>query len=591
MPAVLVQFPPVPTLNRALRRLGMRPLDVLLGASLCLASTAGAQDTTTIARSAPCNGLIVSRVDIRRSDRTVMDRQRAPDWARALVQPLLIGVPTRESAIRPFLQLHAGEPCTEQRRFETERLLRLQPYLADASVKVYDESDGRVRIEVETIDDIRPIIGLGLDGATPNNIELGNSNIGGYGHLAALRWNDGGAYRDGFGVRYADYHVFGSPNLALIDLARTPLGSSTRVSLGRPFYTDLQTAAGYIGYVKDDGYLSFVREAGDAFSIKTARERADGGVAFRLNTRGKVRYLIGALTSIERRSAGDAIVIISDSGLIDTTDAALAGRYQAQKSIRAGLVLGLRALSFIRVTGFDGLEGAQDVGRGMQLSTTVGKGISGDDRRTFASTDFYTGVGTAQSFVGMRVQAEVRQNPSGWGSGVTSGRLAWYSRPSPRQTRIIAVEYVGSSSDSVPYQLTIADPLSGVRGYSGSRLSGGRRLIARGERRIMMPGISRYLGWGLAGFADAGQMWASKVPFGESAFRGSLGVSVLAAVPRASRSFARVDVAYPLAPDKHAKGFDVRVTFRATNRAFWREPPQIARARLGNPTTDIFTWP
>jgi len=564
-----------------------RLLLALFGSSAAAAQEAPAP----IARSVACDGLTISRIDIRQSARTVMDKQRAPKWSRAVLRPLLVGVPTRPSAIRPFLQLEEGGPCTEQRRFESERLLRLQPYLADAIIRVFDEADGRVRLEVETIDDIRPIISVALDGATPDDIELGNSNINGSGHLAALRWNNGGAYRDGFGLRYADYHVFGSPNLAIVDLARTPLGGTTRVSLGRPFFTDLQKAAGYVGYVKDDSYQSFLRSEGDAFSIRAARERADAGVAFRLNTGGRVRYLVGALTSVERRSAGDAIVIISDSGLIDTTDVALEGRFQAQKSVRAGLVLGLRALSFIKVTAFDGLEGAQDVGRGLQLSTTIGKGVNGDDRRTFASTDFYTGVGTARSFIGMRVQAEVRQNPSGWGSGVMSGRVAWYSRPSPRQTRIISAEFVGSSSDSVPYQLTIADPSSGVRGYTGSRLSGGRRLIARAERRLLMPGISRYLGWGLAGFADAGQMWASKVPFGESAFRGSLGISVLAAVPRASRSFARVDIAYPLVPDAHAKGVDVRVGFRATTRAFWREPAQITRARLGTPTTDIFTWP
>jgi len=558
---------------------------------MVLSTTLPAQEPADVVRQTACDGTTIAQVIIRRSERTVIDRQRAPEWARTVVQPLLLGVPTRESAIRPFLQLREGGACTEQRRFESERLLRLQPYLADASVRVFDEADGRVRIEVETVDDIRPIVGVGLDGATPEDIELGNANIGGYGHLAAVRWNNGGAYRDGFGLRYTDYHVLGGANLAQVELARTPLGSVTRLSLGRPFYTDLQKAAGYVGYVKDDGYQSFLREEGDALSIQSARERADAGVAFRLNTFGKTRFLIGALTSVEQRSAGATTVIISDSGLVDTTSTELDGRFQTQRTVRAGLVAGVRALSFVRVTGFDGLEGVQDVGRGLQFSTTVGKGISGDDRRTFASGDLYTGVGTARSFVGLRVQAEMRQNPSGWGNGVVSGRLAWYSRPSARQTRIIAVEYVGSSSDSVPYQLTISDALSGVRGYAGSRLSGGRRLIARGERRLMMPGISRYLGWGIAGFADVGQMWASNVPFGSDAFRSSAGVSLLAAVPRASRSFARVDVAYPLVADRHAKGFDIRVAFRATNRAFWREPLQIARARLGNPTTDIFTWP
>ena len=230
-------------------------------------------------------------------------------------------------------------------------------------------------------------------------------------------------------------------------------------------------------------------------------------------------WLVGALTSFESRGAGDRVVRITDSGFVDTTDVALTGRYQARTSTRAGLVLGMRALSFAKVRAFDGVESVQDVARGLQLSTTLGKGIAGDDRRNFATVDLYTGVGSAEAFVGLRVQMEARQRASGWGDGVPSGRLAWYSHPSTRQTRIVSLEYAGSSSDSVPYQLTIADAQSGIRGYTGSRMSGGRRIIARVERRFIMPGISRYLGWGVAGFADAGQMWAAKVPFGETGLR------------------------------------------------------------------------
>ncbi|MBL0171982.1 MAG: hypothetical protein IPP90_14920 [Gemmatimonadaceae bacterium] len=560
--------------------------------ALGVASTAVAQDAPVLSeRIIPCDGQIISAVDIQRSARTVMDKQRAPGWARTVLQPLLLGAPTRAAAIAPFVQLHGGGKCTEHRRYETERLLRQLPYLADATVRVFDEADGRVRIQVETIDDIRPIIGMGLRESKPNDVELGNSNIGGSGQLGAVRWRDGRGFRDGFGARYANYHVLGGPNLAQVNVAQTPLGSFALVSLGRSFLTDLQHVAGYAGYVKDDGYTSFTRPDGDALSIQTARERADAGVALRLNAIGRVTYLVGALASTERRSAGDDVVRITDHGFVDTTEAALTGRYRGQQSTRAGMVLGLRALSFVKVRAFDGLEGVQDVGRGMQLATTIGKGISGDDRRNFATADFYTAVGGAQSFVGLRVQAEARQNTSGWGDGVASGRLAWYHHVSARQTRVIALEYAGSSSDSVPYQLTMADAQSGLRGYVGSRLSGGRRLIARGEQRINMPGISRYLGWGLAGFAEAGQMWAAKVPFGEDGFRSSVGLSLLAAVPRASRSVARVDVAYPLVADKQAKGVDIRVTYRITGRAFWREPTQIARARRGNPTTDIFTWP
>ena len=552
------------------------------------AASLAAQDTP---RTAPCDGRIVSHVEFRRASRTVMDKQRAPQWARTVLQPLLLGAPTRAEAINPYLQLHDGGQCTERRREESERLLRALPYIADASVQVFDEADGRVRVEVETVDDIRPIIGLGVRDSKLSELELGNSNIGGAGYLLAARWRDGRAFRDGYGARFADYRVFGGPNVAQVSFERAPLGSFSLVSLGRPFFSDLQHAAGYIGYVKDDGYATFVRPVGDPLSIKASRERADAGLSLRLNARGSVTFLLGALASMERREAGQQVVIIRDTGFVDTTSSVLAGRYREQRSTRAGVVIGARALTFAKVRAFDGLEGIQDIARGMQFSATVGKGVDGIDRRTFVTADFYTGVGTDESFLGLRTQMEVRQNPGGWGDGVASGRLAWYSHPSPRQTRLYSVEYVGSSADSVPYQITMSDVQSGLRGYTGSLLAGGRRVVARAERRLIMPGISRYLGWGVAGFADAGQMWAGKVPFGANGFRASAGVSVLAAVPRESRSVLRVDVGYPIVKDVNAKGVDVRVTYKIFGRAFWKEPTQIARARLGSPTTDIFAWP
>ena len=156
-----------------------------------------------------CDGKKVSAVMIQRSERTIMDKARAPGWSRALLQPLLLGATTRNGAIRPFLQLVEGGDCSERRRSESERVLRLQPYIADATVRTVDEPDGRVRVEVETVDDLRPILGLGLRGTKVSNAELGNSSVAGTGHLVAVNWRDGRVFRDGFGLRYTDYHFLG----------------------------------------------------------------------------------------------------------------------------------------------------------------------------------------------------------------------------------------------------------------------------------------------------------------------------------------------------------------------------------------------
>ncbi len=564
-------------------------LTTLLRPSLAHAQDAPPRDSAV--QETRCDGRVISVVEFRRASRTIIEKQGAPGWLRAILKPLLLGSPTRGEAVAPYMQLHDGDTCTELHRAESERLLRALPYIADASVRAVDDADGRVRIVVETVDDIRPIIGGGLRSSRLSNAEFGNSNIAGAGILTAIRWRDGFAFRDGYGVRFADYRLFGGPNVAQFDVERAPIGSSVQASVGRPFFSDFQHTAGYLGYVRDDGYESFVRPEGDPLSVRTVRERADAGLSLRLNPRGRVSMLLGALASLERRKADGNAVIVRDTAVIDTTDAALTGRYAEQRSTRVGVVFGIRALSFAKVRAFDGLEGAQDVARGMQIATTVGKGVGGLDRREFVTTDFYVGAGTATTFVGFRTLLEVRHNAGGWGDGVASGRLAWYGHPSDRRTRIISLEYVGSSTDSVPYQITMSDAQTGLRGYTGSRLAGGRRAIGRIEQRFILPGVSTYLGWGLAGFVEGGGMWAAKVPFGATGYRSSVGVSLLTAVPRESRSVARVDVAYPLVKDVNAKGVDIRVTYSLTGRSFWREPSQISRARQGTPTTDIFAWP
>jgi len=361
--------------------------------------------------------------------------------------------------------------------------------------------------------------------------------------------------------------------------------------LARPFYTDLQHSAAYVGYLRDDGYVRFLRPRAEALSLSTVRERADMGAAFRLGIYGSTKVLLGALASFERRTTATRPVIISDSGFVATTDTTLRNRYRTTDATRLGIVTGVRALTFVKVQGFDALEGYQDIGRGMQLATTVGSTVSDTQKGPFVTGDIYAGAGGVQSFVGLRTQIESRRNDGRWSNLVWSGRLAWYSRPNDRQTRLWSLEYVGAWRQDVPYQLSIDDPQGGIRGYNGSRLAGGQLLVLRAERRRVMPGMSTYLVWGIAAFGDAAQMFKGDVPFGATVTRASVGLGILAAVLRESRSIARVDFAYPVVPDKNAKHLAIRFTYSLIGRSFWRETGQIARARVGTPASDIFAWP
>ncbi|MBL0938407.1 MAG: hypothetical protein IBJ03_05915 [Gemmatimonadaceae bacterium] len=537
-----------------------------------------------------CDGKTVSRVEVVRSARHVLDRARVPGPLRAIVRPLLVGAPSRSNSITPWLLLRESTRCTEQRRAESERLLRTLPYIADATVSVVDEGS-TVAIVVETVDDLRPIIGLGVRGSSVQSAELGSTSIDGSGQLASVRWQNGGAYRDGFGARYTHYHPFGGTNLAQMAIAQTPLGSNTLLGLSRPFASSVQRMAAFAGYARDEGYATFSRDAGDPLSVSSLRERADIGFATRVTASSRETWLLGGVAGWERRVFGGEAVHLSDSGRVAVQSEDLSNRFGGGEALRVGVVGGIRALSFVKARAFDGLEATQDVARGMQMLLTVGRSVSGDDVGPYVRGDVFAGVGTAESYLGLQLRADARRVGSDFRESVLSGRLAWYARPSERQTRVWAAEYAGASTAHQPYQLGIADEATGIRGYRGARIGGGRRLVLRAERRFLMPSAGDQLAWGVAGFADAGQLWAGGVPFGVNAFRSGAGVSLLAAVPRTSRSVAKVEIAYPLVPDRHAKGLDVRVSYRIASRLFWREPDGISRARAAMPTTDVFVWP
>jgi hypothetical protein len=287
-------------------------------------------------------------------------------------------------------------------------------------------------------------------------------------------------------------------------------------------------------------------------------------------------------------------VVITDSGFLVDGDGVLTNRYHAETNTRASALLGVRVLSYKRVTGFDALTGAQDIGEGMQLSTTVGHELLGTGpHQAGVGADLYAGGGNEWSYVALRTQWESQRQKDlhRWGDIVGSGRLAWYYKGSLSRTLITSVEFSGAWRAREPYQLALGDYRNGVRGYEGSHIAGARRGVVRVEQRWVVGSLTRFDNIGLALFSDAGKTWAGDVPYGvNSDVKASLGFSILAAVPRESRRLMRLDFAMPVVHAPHAK-FQVRALITAPVPGLWREPADIAQVRALAPVSDVFKWP
>ena len=565
----------------------MLPLLVLVLASPV---PAAAQELT--AALAACDGRTVTQIVIAPGDPSFLSFPR-------VLRPLARGVglhhtTSKAKMIGQFVLLEEGEACTERKRAESERILRLQPFLADASVRALQDSADGVRIEVVTIDEIPTVFGMGVRDFRPSGVRFGNGNVDGRGLYLAGNVERGFAYRTGVGVDGTAYQVFGGPYRLSFEAERAPLGSTLAVALDLPFFTDLQRTAWHVGFSDVNRYITFVPPEGDRLSLEVERRFWDVGGVRRLGL-GRHSAFTGVLLTAETVTPASVAVIVSDSGLVADTTGALGLAAPAYRNLRMNAVLGVRALSFMTVQGFDALTATQDVATGVQLGTVVGRGISrfgSHDDDVFVAADLYAGRGSGSSFAAFRIEGEARRDPGTdrWDSLVGSGRLAWYLKPAEAHVVVGSVEFTGAWRQRVPFQLMLGDREGGVRGYTASRSAGATRTVVRLEERWAIGRLTRHGSFGLASFADAGWVRAGDAPFGtDSGVKAGVGVGLLAAFPPESQRLWRVDVAAPVSSDPHA-GWEVRLT-SSRARHFWREPDDLTRGRAGASPSRIFGWP
>ncbi|MBL0169134.1 MAG: hypothetical protein IPP90_00185 [Gemmatimonadaceae bacterium] len=505
---------------------------------------------------------------------------------------------TRDDVVRGYLLLRPGDVCNQIRRAESERILRAQPFLVDARILVFDDENGGVRLEVETRDEFSLIFEPALTTVAPvlRAVRLGESNIAGTARLMSLEWRDGLAYHDVLGVRFTDYQFGGGRNELRAYGIRHPRGQEMRVDFVRPYYTDLQRFAFLASVDGHRDYANFRRPTGPGNSVNVTRQSAVVGGIKRIGSIRRLQ-LAGFSLTHSREAIDSATVVIEKAGFQPDIGAPLGVSFRRQNVARANALYGVRLLRFAPAQGFDALTGTQDLRIGLQLGTVYGQGIpigAARDRDRFMAAGLYAGVGGAKSFLGTQLLGEARndQGTRSWDNHIVSGRMAWYFRPAIRQLTVVSAEWSMGRDMRTPFQLSFGDRLGGLLGHHDSRSAGAQRLVLRAEQRLVIPSRLNVADIGVAGFAEAGRLWGEhSVPYSSTTpVRGSVGISLLAAVPPRSRRLWRFDFALPVGSDPR-KRFELRVTNEDRTRTFWREPSDVAAARERTVPASLFTWP
>ena len=504
---------------------------------------------------------------------------------------------TRDDVVRRYLLLNVGDECTELLRQESERLLRVQPFLVDAQIRAYDDGRGGVELEVETRDEFSVVADLRVNGESPmlRGVTVGESNLAGRGVYAAVQWREGLAYDDLVGVRLVDHQFMGERNIARFFGTRAPRGHEYGAEVLRPYYTDLQRMAWRLGVGGTRDYVPFRRPEDEGAALALRRTYADIGAVWRVGEPGRLR-LFGAALTHSRDVVDSRPVVVTPSGFVDDPRAAsFPSLYRASRVTRLNALAGMRRLSFLRVEGFDALTGVQDMRVGFESAFMLARSLKvtdAGDRDWFVRYGLYAGGGSPRSFVGLETVTEARRDAGGvWDGIISSGHVAWYFKPWRNQLTRASVDWGAGWNVRVPYQLSFADRDGGLLGYRNSRLAGAHRAVLRVEQR-WLPNPRTTIGdLGLAFFADVGRLWSGDVPFARtSPVRGTVGIGVLAAVPRRSRRLWRLDVGIPVGGDPFS-AVEVRFTGADFTRVFARPARDLDQARERSLPRSLFTWP
>jgi hypothetical protein len=559
------------------------------------ASATRAQAQSLSGLPVTCKGERISRIDIDPNPPFRIDGNAI--WQQALRFAAREHVTTKESVILRYLALQLGDACTEVRRAESERILRAQPFIADATVLAYADENGGVVVSVTTVDEVSLLIGAGVTAKTPHfrSVLLGEDNLLGSAIHAEGQVKKGQGFRDIYAGKFVDYQFLGRPYQLRVEGGRRELGNDWGMEASHPFLTDLQRISWRTTAGSTLGYFYFKRPGAEPAALRIGRSYSDIGGVVRIGPPLGRLALVGGSISFEDENPGTQPVIVSDSNIVADTSQALINRYTKHQTARFNALWGVRNVRFIRVSGFDALEGTQDLRTGVQIATLLGKGVRllrGKEADWFGSTNFYAGAASQVAYTALEITGEGRRDQGGnWDGILAHGRAALYVKPFNRQTVMSDLTWSGGWRQRIPFQLTFSDRDGGLRGFRSADVGGGRRLIARLEDRYLIGRYKEVASIAVVGFAEGGKLWVGDSPFGvNTPLYASTGFSILAASPPQSRRTFRADFAFPVKGER-GHGAEVRLFVKDFTRMFRVEPRDVFNSRERSVPSSVFNWP
>ena len=239
-------------------------------------------------------GATIGRIDVRIDD--VFEDQTSLAAPYRVVNGLHIS--THDETVRQQLLFRSGEPFHRRVLDETERVLRGQRYLNEASVTVVrynDDNTVDVEVRVHDVWTLSPGFSFGRKGGENNTrLKFEDTNFLGMGkQIGMARSSD--VDRTAWRLTYVDPHLLGSWWTLSSAYSSMSDGSEKALALARPFYALDSRWGANVGASDEDSAISrySLGKRLERYNMQERQFEFGGGISSGLHDGWTVRYLGG----------------------------------------------------------------------------------------------------------------------------------------------------------------------------------------------------------------------------------------------------------------------------------------------------------
>lgn len=542
----------------------------LLGATLLFSAgiplRLAAQRLEPIGPEERCDGRIIAAIEFVGTRRTLLGPRAEPvsgavNSTMGALQPI-----TRTRLVQRFLLLKEGDVCEEQRRVESERVLRAQPYLSDVAIRVLPESADAVRLRVETIDEwVLYAEAWGVEGL-PAGLELGTGSVGGTGKGFRVLAELGRGGELGSGVKYRDPQFLGRPVVFDAVVSSRPLVDSWSLGLNRPALTNFQRDSWTAHLASQRKFFTLFDPTLRSVTVEYEQRTASFAGFRRLGPANAPWHLSGTLEW--ERAQRRRVVQIRDDGPVDIPPPPeVALRYPVFDAARVGMGVSYRRLRYRPIRGLGALSAPEDVALGFDSWINARFGIAALQRN---ESDHLYGAGNAGA-IGNEHALLRWSLAAHWssprlgadeGEAGVDGRTALALKRNEGHLTALSLSGSVTRNSRVPSQVTLRDTERGLLGYRNTDFGGAGRVVIGFEERHRIPLKSSRAELAVAFLSQTGRIWAGDAPFGVSSpWYASVGASVMFAIPAGAKQMLTLEVGVPLNAPPGLRQQEIRLFF------------------------------